>query len=167
MSKKNKNCLYVGSFDPLHNGHIELIKKASEDFDHVYVAILKNIGKKARTYPKSDMLGVMQKSFDEQGLKNVKCIYSDSNWFPFKIMKKLSTNCLIRGIRVENGKYVPKEYRFELMIKTACRLRGYKCKSYASVNLPGSTELKKRFKLGQDISANVPKPILEYMQEKK
>ena len=39
--------LYPGSFDPVHNGHLELIETAAELFDEVIVAALVNPGKPA------------------------------------------------------------------------------------------------------------------------
>ena len=34
--------LYPGSFDPVHNGHIEICATASRLFDHVVVAAMRN-----------------------------------------------------------------------------------------------------------------------------
>ena len=34
--------LYPGSFDPVHNGHIELIEVAASLFDEVVVAVVRN-----------------------------------------------------------------------------------------------------------------------------
>ncbi len=41
----NKTAVYPGSFDPVTNGHLDIIKRASRTFDKVYVAILKNSSK--------------------------------------------------------------------------------------------------------------------------
>ena len=38
--------IYPGSFDPLTNGHLDLIARGSKIFDHLVVAILKNSEKK-------------------------------------------------------------------------------------------------------------------------
>lgn len=37
-----RTALFPGSFDPLHNGHLEVIETASELFDSVIVAALSN-----------------------------------------------------------------------------------------------------------------------------
>ncbi|HOB08434.1 MAG: pantetheine-phosphate adenylyltransferase [Limnochordia bacterium] len=37
-----KICICPGSFDPVTYGHIDIIQRAAELFDHVYVAVLKN-----------------------------------------------------------------------------------------------------------------------------
>ncbi len=40
--------IYPGSFDPVHNGHLDLIKRASKLFDHLTVAVY--------TEPEKDVL---------------------------------------------------------------------------------------------------------------
>lgn len=40
------NCIFPGSFDPITKGHLNLIKRASEMFDHVTVTVMNNIHKK-------------------------------------------------------------------------------------------------------------------------
>ena len=37
--------LYPGSFDPVHNGHVEIIEIAAKLFDHVVVAAMRNTQK--------------------------------------------------------------------------------------------------------------------------
>lgn len=39
--------LYPGSFDPITNGHLDLIQRSSALFDKLFVAILRNDGKQA------------------------------------------------------------------------------------------------------------------------
>ena len=34
--------LFTGTFDPLTNGHLDVIKRASQHFDQLYVGIFKN-----------------------------------------------------------------------------------------------------------------------------
>lgn len=43
-----KTAVYPGSFDPMTNGHLDIIKRAANIFDKVYVAILINSSKKPR-----------------------------------------------------------------------------------------------------------------------
>ena len=37
--------IYPGSFDPVTNGHLDLIERAAKLFDRLFVAVLKNVGK--------------------------------------------------------------------------------------------------------------------------
>ena len=41
-----KTAIYPGSFDPITNGHLDVIKRALELFDTVYVAVADNVAKK-------------------------------------------------------------------------------------------------------------------------
>lgn len=38
--------VYPGSFDPLHNGHVDVIERAAQVFDTVVVAVFANVGKR-------------------------------------------------------------------------------------------------------------------------
>ena len=40
-----KIAIYPGSFDPITNGHVDLIKRASKIFDEVIIAITQNANK--------------------------------------------------------------------------------------------------------------------------
>ncbi len=40
-----KSAIYAGSFDPIHNGHLDIIKRASKLTDKLYVAVLGNSNK--------------------------------------------------------------------------------------------------------------------------
>jgi len=49
MAKANKPehiAVYPGSFDPVTNGHLDIIHRAAKHFDHVIVAVLNNSSKK-------------------------------------------------------------------------------------------------------------------------
>ncbi len=39
--------IYPGSFDPITNGHLDILRRATRLFDRVYVAVLKNSEKRA------------------------------------------------------------------------------------------------------------------------
>lgn len=39
------NAVYPGTFDPVTNGHIDMVKRAAKMFDHITVAVASNTGK--------------------------------------------------------------------------------------------------------------------------
>ena len=41
-----KNAIYPGSFDPVTLGHIDIIRRSAELFDHLIIAVLNNSAKK-------------------------------------------------------------------------------------------------------------------------
>lgn len=52
MKVKKKVALYPGSFDPLTNGHVNVIKRGLETFDEIIVAVANNTSKNAFFTPK-------------------------------------------------------------------------------------------------------------------
>jgi pantetheine-phosphate adenylyltransferase len=42
-----RRCVCPGSFDPVHNGHLDVIERATHLFDEVVVAVLMNVSKKS------------------------------------------------------------------------------------------------------------------------
>jgi pantetheine-phosphate adenylyltransferase len=46
MSGRNKKVVYPGTFDPITNGHIDLVHRASHLFDYVFVAVAASPKKK-------------------------------------------------------------------------------------------------------------------------
>ena len=45
--RKGQGAIYPGSFDPVTNGHLDVIQRAARIFDHVIVAVADNTAKKA------------------------------------------------------------------------------------------------------------------------
>ena len=42
----NKKVIYPGSFDPLTNGHLDIIERSSKIFDNIVVAVVESNSKK-------------------------------------------------------------------------------------------------------------------------
>ena len=59
-----RTAIYPGSFDPLTNGHLDIIQRASKLFDRVIVAVAQNEGKKP-LFSLKDRLSLVQKSIGE------------------------------------------------------------------------------------------------------
>ena len=61
MPLESRKAVYAGSFDPLTNGHLWMINKGLELFDHLTVAIGINPDKDY-TYGVDERLGILEKS---------------------------------------------------------------------------------------------------------
>ncbi|MEG2751286.1 MAG: adenylyltransferase/cytidyltransferase family protein, partial [Anaerorhabdus sp.] len=59
---------YPGSFDPITNGHLDIIRRASKMFDEVYVTIMINPKKKV-TFSQEERKEMIEKCVAD--LKNV------------------------------------------------------------------------------------------------
>ena len=59
--------VYPGSFDPITNGHLDIVERASGVFDTVVVAVLAN-PKKAPLLAVDDRIGVIRAALAEHGV---------------------------------------------------------------------------------------------------
>ena len=61
---------YPGSFDPITNGHLDIIERAARMFDEVIVLIMRNPRKNC-TFSEEQRVAMIQKVIDAHGLTNV------------------------------------------------------------------------------------------------
>lgn len=87
--------IYPGSFDPVTNGHLDIIKRASENFDEVIVAILDNKSKKP-------LFNVEERKYMlKESVKDLDNVEVDSfSGLLVEYVKKSDTNVVLRGLRV-------------------------------------------------------------------
>lgn len=133
--------IYPGTFDPLTNGHIDIIKRSSKIFDKVFVGIAVSKNKKPLFDIKDREMMVKLAIKD---LKNVECESFDTLLVDFA--KQKNTHIIVRGLRVVS------DFEYELQM------------SYANVSLNHNIEtiyfmpsLENAF-----ISSSVIRNILEH-----
>ena len=100
-----KIAIYPGSFDPITNGHIDLIKRASKLFDEVIIAITQNASK-------SSFLSIEERvsaaEVSNSSHKNKKVLGFNSLLVDFA--KEHNAQIIIRGLRAVSDF----EYEFQL-----------------------------------------------------
>ena len=100
-----KIAIYPGSFDPITNGHVDLIKRASNIFDEVIVAITQN-AKKSSFLSIEQRVSATKNSI--KSLKNVRVLSFNSLLVDFA--KHHQAQIIIRGLRAVSDF----EYEFQL-----------------------------------------------------
>ena len=101
-----KKAIFAGSFDPLHKGHIDIIKRASKLFDVLYVAVSFNTAKKQDDL--NNRFKKVKTQVAKLKLKNVLVVKNDT--LTVKKAKELGCNYLVRSVRDY------KDYKYEQMI---------------------------------------------------
>lgn len=92
--------LYVGSFNPLHEGHIDIINKAAMVFDKVIVAQALN--------PKEEL----PPPVEIDGDKKVHCITYDI--LTIELIEKIKPTAIIRGLRNVNDFVYEQAFQYML-----------------------------------------------------
>ena len=97
--------LYPGTFDPITNGHQDLVERAAKMFDHIYVGVAKS-EKKKPTFNTEERVDLAQRVLGH--LDNVEVVAFDTLLAHFA--KTLNVNVFLRGLRAVSDF----EYEFQL-----------------------------------------------------
>jgi len=124
-----KRAVCTGSFDPPTKGHLDIFKRASRLFDHVYVAVLINPAKKPLFTPEERCDLIMQAARAE-GIDNLTAEAYDGLAVDYAMQK--GAVALVRGVR--NSADVEYERSMEEANK-------FLCKDIETVYLLSSPEL--------------------------
>ncbi|GHT39020.1 phosphopantetheine adenylyltransferase [Bacteroidia bacterium] len=100
-----KLAIYPGTFDPVTNGHINIITRALDIFDSVIVAVLVN-GSKTPDFSAGERVSLMKQSVSH--LKGVKVESYDGLLVDY--LKSKNCNVVLRGLRMATDL----EYEFQL-----------------------------------------------------
>ena len=152
--------IYPGSFDPITNGHIDVIKRASRIFDQVTIAVSQNINKKSFLSEKEKIEAI---NLSLQGLKNVEIIAFDSLLVDFA--KANNVQIILRGLRAVSDF----EYEFQL-----AGMNKHLDKNIETFFLTPSEEfsnissslVREILMLGGDISSFVPQKVEKILLSK-
>lgn len=157
----NKKALYPGSFDPFTNGHLDIVKKASELFEEVYIVIGVN-ARKSRSFSAEGMRGAIEETLRECGIDNCQvCVYDG---LVAEFSKTIGAYYMIRGLR-NNMDYNYEENIAEVnkLINPDMEYVYFRAENVAV----SSSMVKELYSYQRDISKYVPQKILEYMKTVK
>ncbi|MBR2846861.1 MAG: pantetheine-phosphate adenylyltransferase [Clostridia bacterium] len=90
-----KVAIYPGSFDPVTNGHLDIIKRAAAIFDEVVVAIFVNSAKKS-TFTVEERISMLKTVTKD--IPNVKVISSDKLLVNY--MQENNIKIIVKGLRM-------------------------------------------------------------------
>lgn len=96
-TKKNNGrvALYPGSFDPVHNGHLHIIRRAAKLFDRVFVAVAAN-PEKHPLFTVGERVELLREAL--AGIHNVEAISIDG--LTVDNAKRLGAGVILRGLRL-------------------------------------------------------------------
>ena len=99
-----KLAIFPGSFDPLTNAHLDIIKQARTLYDHIYIVIANNPTKKYM-FKKGQRCNMITKTLDLMGWKNVSCVVWDKSIAELAAsnFREWDVVHVIRGLRLDNG----------------------------------------------------------------
>jgi pantetheine-phosphate adenylyltransferase len=109
-----KRAVYPGMFDPMHNGHLDLIERSLRIFDELIVAVVANPSK-APLFPVKERLELIDEA--TAGMRNMRITSFDG--LLIDLVSREEADCIVRGIRAVSDF----EYEFQMALMNR-KLRG-------------------------------------------
>lgn len=154
-----KRAVFSGSFNPFTNGHLDIVKQASELFDEVYVIIATN-SEKVKMIKDEDMAVAMGECFKRLKLQN--CFAIVHHGLIAEYCKTMSVSYLVRGIRNTT------DYMYEENLAIINQELNPDLKTIylrAKDSAISSTMVRELLKYNKDVSLYVPKEIAVFLNE--
>ncbi len=103
-----KTCVYPGTFDPFHLGHLDIVSRALNIFETVIVAVASN-PKKKPLFSLEERVDIIKNCVKDYGDR---VIVEGFNTLLVDFMKKYDTHIIIRGVRL----FTDFEYELQIAI---------------------------------------------------
>lgn len=155
-----KRAVYPGSFDPLSNGHLDIIKRASKLFDEVHILISYNMFKKT-SFSVEERIQMIKDS--TKGINNL--VISSYDGLVVQYCKDNQIGVIIRGMR----NYSDYEAEFSLFQYNRDILPGIETillMPTTKNQMVSSSAIKELVTFGVNIDKYVPKQIVDRVVEK-
>lgn len=156
-----KRAVYPGSFDPVHNGHVDVATRASSVFDELVVAVYESPPKQI-LFSTEERVSLIQSS--TRHLENVKVV-SFSRLVAPHLVRKVNARFIVRGLRA--GLDFETEFEMALMWRSLDPEVDVVClMSALHHQFIYSTRIKEVAKLGGDVRGLVPDVVASEMEAK-
>ena len=102
-----KRAVYPGMFDPIHNGHLDLIERSLRIFDELIVAVVANPSKEP-LFPVKERLEMI----DECTAGMVRMRITSFDGLLIDLVHREQADCIVRGLRAVSDF----EYEFQMAL---------------------------------------------------
>lgn len=154
-----KIALYPGSFDPITNGHLDVIHRAARLFDKLIVAVGINHSKKT-IFSVDERLGHLKRVC--KGIGNVEV--SSFSGLLASAVERYGAHCVVRGLRAVS------DFEWEFQMALMNRELSERCETIFLMPSPeysfvSSTMIREIASLGGEIESFVPETIAGELKE--
>ena len=152
--------IYPGSFDPVHNGHVDVAKRASKVFDELIVAVY-DVPPKRLLFTTDERVELFSESMADA--PNVRVV-------PFtglapSFAREAGAEFIVRGLRA--GFDFEQEFEMALMWRNQAPDIDVVCMMSAlEFQFIYSSRIKEVFVLGGDVGSLVPSPVASALKRK-
>ena len=152
--------VYPGTFDPITNGHLDIIKRAHQLFDKLYIVVPLNMSKSAlfTTEERVSLIKNVLKDFDD-----IEVVATDKLTVEFA--SSVNATAMVRGLRMVS------DFDYELQLATINkklnnRIETVFIMSSHEYSFLSSSAVKEIAKFKGDVSQFVPEIVNQALKEK-
>tara|TARA_Y100001970_G_scaffold93268_1_gene117574 strand:+ start:1005 stop:1499 length:495 start_codon:yes stop_codon:yes gene_type:complete len=161
LDSKLNIAIYPGSFDPITNGHLDIISRSSNLFDKVIIGISKQSSSKKYLFSDAHRLNMVRENTNH--LNNVEPIVFDGLLVEYA--KKMNINVIIRGLRAFSD--FESEFQMSLMNrKLNAKINTIFLMPHEKYTHISSSIVKEVCSLKGDVSDYVPNSVLLALKNK-
>jgi pantetheine-phosphate adenylyltransferase len=152
--------LYPGSFDPLHNGHVEIIETAARLFDHVVVAAMVNPQKGAALFSLEEREAMLRESL--ASLPNVDIVHFSG--LVVDLAAEHHVDFIVKGLRALSD--FEAEMQMAQMNQAVSGIHTVFLPSASEHAFVASKYIRDFARYGGDVSHMVPGPVARRLKER-
>jgi len=145
--------LVPGSFDPFHNGHLEVVERAARLFDSVVVAALRNPQKSSTLFELDERRAMMAESMEH--ITNV-TIVSVSTLL-VDVARDVNASAIVKGLRAVSD--FESELQMAQMNRSLSGVETLFIPTSSKYSFIASRLLREVARYGGDVSPFVPPPV--------
>lgn len=157
MSPEKKIAVCPGSYDPITNGHLDVISRAADIFDEVVIAVVNNSVRKSRTlFTIEERMDFINTAIEDLGLTNVRP--EPFNTLIVDFARTVGAQVIVKGLRAISDF----EYEFEmnqLNRRQAPDIESFYLMASPSFSFLSSSGVKELATFGGNIDGLVPEPV--------
>jgi len=155
-----RTALFPGSFDPFHNGHLEVVERSARLFDQVVVAAIRNPQKGEPLFSLEERKEMLLESF-----AHVPNVSVDSlSVLVVDLARDLGAAAIVRGLRAVSD--FENELQMAQMNRALSGIDTVFIPTGPSNSFIASRLLREVARLGGDVSTMVPAPVAKRLAEK-
>ncbi len=152
--------LLPGSFDPFHNGHLEVVERAARLFDEVVVAVVRNPQKSTPLFSLEERREMM-----EEVLGHLPGVRTESvSTLVVNVAREVGASAIVKGLRAVSD--FENELQMAQMNRQLSGVETVFIPTSSSHSFIASRLLREVARFGGDVSAFVPRVVLERLEKK-
>ena len=159
-----RRAIFPGSFDPLTNGHLDIIRRSSPLFDEIVIAVLNN-PEKQPLFSVEERCDMIRNILPGARVDGCALVVEGFSGLTADFARQRNATAIIRGIRAIG------DYEYELRMALMNRrlqpeIETVFLTAAEEYSFVSSTLMKQVFELGGRVDGLVPDAIIEKMREK-